>query len=149
MNQIPFPFHKYPTIQDLCLKVVQRFSSVRLRDSRDGQQLGPTGRPRPSEAAFQDEFYRCYWNVVGPGIGISSKWAGTGQGRIDFRIVDPGWGIELLRDGDWLQDHCSRFSQNGSYYSWIQRGLLRDWILLDCRHSYPRTKRTTPFVPHV
>lgn len=148
MDPIPFPFDKYPTVQELCLKVLRRFSSVRLRGSRDCQQLGPSGKPRPPEAVFQDEFYRCYWDELGPGVGISSEWAGTSEGRIDFQIVDPGWGIELLRDGDQLQEHCGRFSQNGSYYSWIQRGLLRDWMVLDCRHTYPRTNCENPPCPN-
>jgi hypothetical protein len=119
-----------------------------LRSSRDGRRLGPSGKPRPPEAAFQDEFYRCYWNEVGPGVGICSEWAGTTEGRIDFHIVEPGWGIELLRDGDRIIDHCKRFHHNGAYYSWIQSSLIKDWLILDCRHSDPRTKCNTPFIPN-
>ncbi|KAL1966120.1 hypothetical protein VTN77DRAFT_4868 [Rasamsonia byssochlamydoides] len=113
LDPIPFPFQKYPTIRDLCF-VLQSFSREMLCNTRDGQRLGPSGQARPPEAVFQDEFYRCYWNEVGPGIGICSEWTGIRQGRIDFQIVDPGWGFELLRDGDRLRDHCSQFSQNGT-----------------------------------
>jgi hypothetical protein len=39
--------------------------------------------------------------------GISSEWSGTWNGRIDFRVVGPAWGIELIRNGDKLKEHCS------------------------------------------
>lgn len=93
----------------------------------------------PPEACFQDEFYRCFWSVLGPGIGVSSEWSGTGKGRIDFHIQEPGWGFELLKDGDRIGQHCDRFDPNGTYYPWIQNDKLKDWLILDCRHTYPRT----------
>lgn len=112
--------------------------------TRDGRRLGPSGQIRPPEAAFQDEFYRSYWIEIGPGVRICSEWTGTEQGRIDFIIVEPGWGIELLRDGNRLRDHYNRFRENGAYYPWIKRGLIKDWLLLDCRHSYPATTCNAP-----
>lgn len=102
VDPIPFPIQKYPTIRELCLKVLQRFSKEIPCNTRDGQRLGPSGQVRPPEAVFQDEFYRCFWNEVGSGVGICSEWTGIRQGRIDFQIIDPGWGVELLRDGDRL-----------------------------------------------
>lgn len=100
---------------------------------------------RPPEASFQDEFYRCFWNEVGSGVRISSEWSDVGQGRIDFHIVEPGWGFELLRDEDRLREHCDRFNPSVAYHPWIQRGQLTDWLILDCRHSYPRTTCRAPF----
>ncbi|KAJ9404574.1 hypothetical protein DTO045G8_7647 [Paecilomyces variotii] len=67
-----------------------------------------------------------------------NEWLGDGDGRIDFRLADVAWGIELLRDGDRLHAHCSRFVNNGSYTPWIQKGWLRNWLIIDCRTSPPR-----------
>jgi hypothetical protein len=44
----------------------------------------------------------------------------------------------LLRDGDRLADHCSRFTDKGSYHRWIAIGLIKDWIILDCSNSHPQ-----------
>lgn len=38
-----------------------------------GQRYGPSGKPRPVEAAFQDEFYRCFRDELGPGAGIIQR----------------------------------------------------------------------------
>lgn len=91
----------------------------------------------PPEAQFQDEWYRAFYSVVGHGVAISSEWSSDGDGRIDFRVKDPAWGFELLRDGDRLSQHCSRFLPQGSYHRWITQGFLTDWIILDCRHTLP------------
>lgn len=106
----------------------------------EGQRFGPSGRVRPPEACFQDEFYRCFWEETQCNVGISSEWSGTGAGRIDFLVHPAGWGFELLRDGDRIREHCERFTVAGAYYSWILQGELKDWLILDCRHSYPQTK---------
>ncbi|KAJ9193317.1 hypothetical protein DTO021D3_8001 [Paecilomyces variotii] len=76
--------------------------------------------------------------VLGFSSNVSSEWLGDGDGRIDFRLADVAWGIELLRDGDRLHAHCSRFVNNGSYTPWIQKGWLRNWLIIDCRTSPPR-----------
>lgn len=101
---------------------------------------GPSGRVRPPEAVFQDVFYQAFWQATRSRIAISSEWTEKGNGRIDFYIVGPSWGFELLRDGDRIEeDHCARFRKHGIYHPWIQAHSLREWIVLDCRHSIPRT----------
>ena len=105
----------------------------------------PVGPATTSRSGFQDEFYRCYCNEVGLRVRICSEWTGLNRGRIDFTIVEPGWGIEMLRDGDRLKGHCNRFRQKGCYYPWIKRGLLKEWLILDCMHSYPQETCKTPF----
>ncbi|KAJ9252589.1 hypothetical protein DTO207G8_4651 [Paecilomyces variotii] len=92
----------------------------------------------PVEACYQDEFYRCLQEVLGFSPNVSSEWLGDGDGRIDFRLADVAWGIELLRDGDRLHAYCLRFVNNGSYTPWIQKGWLRNWLIIDCRTSPPR-----------
>ncbi|KAN0071428.1 hypothetical protein V8E54_010024 [Elaphomyces granulatus] len=134
-NTVSFPHGK----EDFCLRVLKRFSASMLRTTRDGRRIGPSGKLRPPEAAFQAEFYRCCWHEVGP-VGICSEWSGTKDGCIDFLISEPGWGIELLRDGNKITEHCNRFRQHGKYYSWIQQGFLRDWLILDCRHDTHQRK---------
>lgn len=46
-------------------------------------------------------------------------------------------GIELLRDGDRLNEHCQRFAVGGKYARWIEGGWTKDWVVLDCRTTYP------------
>jgi len=118
-----------------------------LRQTRDGQRVGPSGQTRPPEAAFKDEFYRCYCNEVGLQVGICSEWMDQNRGRIDFTIVEPGWGVEILRDGDRLKEHCKQFHEKGRYYPWIKRGLLKEWLILDCMHSPPQDTCNTPLKP--
>jgi hypothetical protein len=141
-----FPYEKYQTVRDLCLAVLRRFSRPILSQARAGRRLGLSGQMRPPETAFRDEFYRAYGDAVGLVGDVWSEWAGTRQGRIDFLIIEPGWGIELLLDGDHLTNQCRlRFHENGAYYRWTTRGLVRDWIILECRHSYPQATCGTLF----
>lgn len=68
---------------------------------------------------------------------LSSVWSTDGDGRIDYRVVNTGWGIELLRDGDRLTEHCNRFKPNGQYYQAIHDGDLVDWLMIDFTHRNP------------
>lgn len=92
---------------------------------------------RPVESTYQDEFYRVAHEVLGYAMNISSEWSSGGNGRIDFRLAQVGWGIELLREGDRLKDHCERFNPGGRYATWIQDGSIQDWLIIDCRTSTP------------
>lgn len=103
-----------------------------------GQKYGVSGKPRPVEAAFQDEFHRCFRDELGPDGGIASERSCPGRGRIDFLAVTPGWGFKLLQDGNGLAEHCKSFERDGIYNQAIQRVIISDWLLLDCRHTVPR-----------
>lgn len=72
------------------------------------------------------------------GMASLANGLGGGSGHIDFRITEPKWGIELLRDGDRLTEHCQRFENSGRYWNWVLNGWIRDWIILDCRHTMPK-----------
>lgn len=100
--------------------------------------MATSARVTAIEAQFQDEWYRAFYSLLGHGVAMSSEWSHCGDGRIDFRIVEPLWGIEFLRDGDRLTEHCNRFGEKGTYYRWISNGFIRDWLILDCRHSNPQ-----------
>lgn len=136
-NPKPFPLEKFPTLIELCDAVLRKFSPKNLLLSLDGR-LATSAKPRPPEAQFQDGWYRAFKSLLGHDVAISSDWSRYGDGRIDFRIVGPGWGVELLRDGDRLAEHCNRFFDKGAYHQWIKNGWVKDWIILDCRHSEPR-----------
>ena len=127
--------------------VLRSFSRSNLLLSREGR-LGASAQVRPTEAQFQDEWYRAFNSLLGHGFAVSSEWSQSEDGRIDFRILGPKWGIELLRDGDRLTEHCNRFLGKGAYHQWIADGSMKDWIILDCRHSCPRKYRMiAPFLP--
>lgn len=74
---------------------------------------------RPVESAFQVEFYRAFTSLVEHGAGLSSEWLYSSEGRIDFLVHGSGWGVEILRDGDRLRNHCNRFRPSGQYGDWI------------------------------
>ena len=130
----PFPIQQFPSPASLCAAVLRNFSRKNLLSS----SFSTSAISRPPEAQFQDEWYRAFYTAVGHGVAISSEWSSDQSGRIDFRVKDPAWGFELLRDGDRLGQHCDRFLAQGSYGRWIAQGFITDWIILDCRHSAPQ-----------
>ncbi|KAL1968108.1 hypothetical protein VTN77DRAFT_2238 [Rasamsonia byssochlamydoides] len=132
---VPFPISQYPSIEKLAKAVFRNFS---LRNLAPITRLSTGALIRPVEALYQDEFYRSLHAVLNFSAKVSSEWSGDGSGRIDFRITDVGWGIELLRDGDRLAEHCERFVGRGKYTQWIQNGWIKDWLIIDCRTSHPR-----------
>jgi hypothetical protein len=136
-SQVPFPLNKFPTIEVLAEAVLRKFSLRSISSAT--QQLGTGAVVRPVEAVYQDEFYRALHQVLGFSTRVSSEWSGGGgRGRIDFRLTDVGWGIELLREGDRLSEHCQRFEENGRYVPWIKNGWITDWLIIDCGISQPR-----------
>jgi hypothetical protein len=131
-----FPDKAFPTIESLCQKVFEHFSSKNLRHCMEGK-LSTAAKLRPVEAQYQDEFYRAFNAVVGRGVPISSEWSQKGNGRVNFWIPQKRWGIELLREHNNVNEHCNRFNKGGRYYPWIEAGMLEDWIIIDCATSLP------------
>lgn len=121
------------TDQDLTafsINVIKLFSHRCLSAPRG---MGASSKQRTMEAQFQDEFYRCCHQYSNGSLISLSKF-GTSSGSIDFYIPRGKWGIALLRDGDRLADHSSRFSGQGAYANMN----FQDYILLDFRTSQPR-----------
>jgi hypothetical protein len=88
------------------------------------------------EAQYQDEFYRCAHVHSGGSVAAFPEF-GTTRGRVDFYMKSKKWAIELLRNGDRLEEHVKRFTQGGKY-----SGLdIDDYVVLDCR-------TTTPAIAH-
>lgn len=52
-----------------------------------------------AQACFQDEFYRYSWGVL-PRRSKQQLWS---------FLPGLAWGIEILRDGDRLREHCAHF----------------------------------------
>lgn len=132
-----FPIAEFPSLPVFCLEILKKFSRSRLTASAQGR-LGAGSQQRPVESQYQREFFCGFDCLLGPGHGISSEWSGGHSGRIDFRIIEPKWGIELLRDGDRLTEHCQRFENGGRYWNGVSNGWILDWIILDCRHTMPK-----------
>jgi hypothetical protein len=138
MDPRPFPHQRFPHLRDLCMAVLKCFSKKSLLLSSAERQL-TIAAPRPLEAQYQDEFYRAFTSLLGTGVGISSEWSRESRARVDFRILGPKWGVELLRDGteDTVEEHYERFLPDGKYHKWISDGLITEWLVIDCRRSTP------------
>ena len=54
-----------------------------------------------------------------------------------FFISSVGWGIELLRDGDRIDGHVSRFQEGGAYHPWLASGDMKEFVILDCCKTIP------------
>lgn len=76
------------------------------------------------------------------GVTISSEWSRHGAGHIDVWIPYQGWSIELLRDHSRVTEHCERFKPGGRYYPWVEKGLLKDWIIIDCATTIPAESKS-------
>jgi hypothetical protein len=128
LDTVPF---ECSSILELALRVIAGFSPSSLSNER---KIGPACVQRPPEAQYQDEFYRsCY--AYSKGLLRTFPEFGTKKGRVDFYIPFKKWGVELLRDGDRLQEHSSRFSDEGVYGTDLE---LSEYIILDCRKTRPK-----------
>ena len=126
MDPQPFPDNQFPQLAELCIAVFKSFSkkSLLLSSAERGPKIAAT---RTVESQYQDEFYRAFASLLGNGVGISSEWSRSKEssnskgGRIDFRILGPKWGVELLRDGtkNTVDEHYKRFLPNGKYHKLI------------------------------
>ncbi|KAJ5893262.1 hypothetical protein N7495_004953 [Penicillium taxi] len=134
-NKLDFPIWRFPDIGCLAREVLAQFSP---RNISSAIRMGYAAMARPFEASYQDEFYRASHQVLGYAMNVTSEWSSGGRGRIDFRFAQIGWGVELIREGDRLKEHCSRFAPGGTYAPWISTGLLTQWLIIDCRTSWPK-----------
>jgi len=132
-NEIP-----YETVLQLAIAVIGKFNPSQLSDPE--RRVGDSSTACPPEAQYQQEFYRAFVDVVGPAY-TSPEYGterGARKGRIDFFIRSKKWGIELLRDGSNLQEHNSRFGEEGAYGMWIPSNTMVDYLILDFRSNRPQ-----------
>ena len=119
------------SLLELVINVIRLFSPSHLSTER---RLGPGCIQRPPEAQYQDELYRCC-HAFSEGSLLTLPEFGMAKGRVDFYVPAKHWGIELLRDGNWLASHWGRFSHGGPYTESLP---LTDYIIVDCRTTRPR-----------
>jgi hypothetical protein len=137
---------EFPSVLDLSIAAIKKFKRSQLFFPI--RRIGPSPAPlhvvspAPPEAQYPDEFYRALIAVNKGNTPISPEFASAQGakvvGRIDFMIPSVRWGIEIIRDGDRLREHNSRFQEGGAYHPWVQAGDMADYILLDFRRSTPR-----------
>ncbi|KAL4937462.1 hypothetical protein BDV06DRAFT_215887 [Aspergillus oleicola] len=135
---------RFTRLDDLCLAVLGKFSTINLRQAAEGKKISTAAKYTPIEAQYQDEFYRSFNLLAGRGVPICSDWSRIRDGRVDFYIPEKKWAIELLRDHDRVYEHVSRFKAGGSYHSWIEDGMIDDWIIIDCATSPPASEYSEP-----
>jgi hypothetical protein len=117
--------------------IASRFTPSQL-DQLD-RRVGSASH-RPPDAQYQEECYRCIHNLTEGNVQISPEYAaaaGSRPGRIDFFIPSKKWGIELTRDGGKLDEHATRFANDGAYEEWLRSSNMVDYVLLDFRSQKP------------
>ncbi|KAJ7209734.1 hypothetical protein GGX14DRAFT_452922 [Mycena pura] len=130
------------TLVQFVIAVVKHFSAKALREPECHHNSIP-------ETQYQNELCRAAWKVTGGhGIWLSHEYGtsspagriwlsheyGTSSpaGRIDFYVRDlHNWGIEVLRQGDRIEEHLRRFSPGGAYHTSIQKGTMKECGILD------------------
>jgi len=122
------------TLRDFVVAICHKMSPVNFH----ARQVGAAYIQRTPEAQYGDEFYRACMDHTEGSIITPSEWINQ-EGRIDFYLPSRRWGIEILRDGNEIQDNNNRFTY-GAYSKWIVGGEMEDYILLDFRQNVPRAK---------
>ena len=138
-----------PTLLDMSIEVIRAFQPSQL--SSPLRRVGVSGAVRPSETAYQDEFYRSIFTITKGCVRISSEFSlarGARLGRINFFIPSAKWGIELVCDGNNLKEHSSRFHAQGPYGPWLKSSDISDYIILDFRTIRPKKAHKRKFSFH-
>ncbi|PWY72095.1 hypothetical protein BO83DRAFT_446512 [Aspergillus eucalypticola CBS 122712] len=104
---------RFTYLTQLCMEILPEFSRMNLKHSTTSKILSTAAQPRFVEAQYQDEFYRSFCKLAGRGVPISTEWARTNSGRVDFFIPEKKWAVELLRAYDRVDDHIRRFQKGG------------------------------------
>ncbi|KAJ2926641.1 hypothetical protein H1R20_g10452, partial [Candolleomyces eurysporus] len=120
-------------IFDFVLNVFKEFSPRSMqRSPRYG--YGMVRQSDEPKAQIHDEFYRCC-HIHAHGIVQNYSRLGTQGGRVDFFIPGKWWAIELLREGDDVEEHYSRFIEDEGLDEWPIHADVSRFILLDCRYE--------------
>ena len=115
-----------PNLLEFVIQVIKCFSPLNLSYPRI---IGPYYFQTLPEAQYQDEFYRCCYDLT-TGVLTTLSEFGTADGRIDFYIPSKKWAVELLCDGQLLKQHNNRFSCTGQYGMTLD---IDEYIVLDFR----------------
>lgn len=134
-STVSFPIEKYPNIETLAEAALRNLSSTNLSSTT---RFGTGAVFLPVETAYHDDFYRALRTFLGNSTNLSSEWSADWNGRTDFRLPDVGWGIDLVREGNRLEERCQSYTAGGRYAHLFKKGLLKDWLIIDCRTSHPK-----------
>ncbi|TFK59163.1 hypothetical protein BDN72DRAFT_640661 [Pluteus cervinus] len=89
------------------------------------------------QRAIYDEFYRCCCvHAKGP-IVTPPEFGSRTESRVDLFIPQKRWGVQLLYNGDHLDEYASSFSTSGEYGAWIKSERGGDYIILNFCHEVP------------
>ncbi|OCB91863.1 hypothetical protein A7U60_g858 [Sanghuangporus baumii] len=108
-SESPIPLQT--NLLEFVLGIIHLFEPAILSEER---RIGPACIQRPPEAQYQDEFYRCSFKHP-CGSYLSFPEFGTVKGQANFYVPSKKWGIELLRDGNQLEEHSGLFSPTGAF----------------------------------
>lgn len=121
------------------VEVISRYCPANLANN---QRVGPGCIQRPSEAMYQDEFYRCSHDRSNGSIMIFPEF-GIGNGRADLYFPTKKWGVEILRNGYQFDQHAGRFSQPELYAGSFP---FVDYIVLDFVDRRPVVARPGKYI---
>ncbi|KAJ7224066.1 hypothetical protein GGX14DRAFT_556954 [Mycena pura] len=116
-------------LEEFIIEVVRNLSSDALALAHR-HTSGPLGTPSILEAQWQNEVYRCAYKVTGgSGMWFSPEF-GTpktaANGRIDFYVGTKKWGMEILREGDGMDEHVV---PGAAYHKWITTGAITEYVI--------------------
>ena len=108
------------SLLEFVIQVVKRFSLLSLSYPRI---VGPYYFQTLPEAQYHDEFYRCCYDLTTGSLTTLSEFS-TADRRVDFYIPSKKWGVELLRDGQLLEQHRD---SNRFFLHWSVWNDSRHW----------------------
>ena len=124
---------EFDSVELLVIASLKRFNSLQLREPRRSNRH-TAGEPFfPLEDQFQKEIYRIIFGfniLLSPEYRIHRR-GSTKYGRVDFKVGELNWAIEMVRQGDDLEGHLRRFLTGGSYYPEVRAGLITEWCILN------------------
>lgn len=125
---------------DLAINSIRAFIPRNISDPPRAE----TGQKFPLEDQFQKEFYRAFYSITKGNALVSPEYIakeGKGGGTIDFLVPLKGWGFELVRSRNRIQEHMERFYPGGKYYRLIESSTMKEYVVLNFTTSTPRKAR--------
>jgi len=129
-------------LANLIRKSVSSMSALRLLQSSLGREF-------PKEAAFQQLFNEAMTMQLPPHVAVcpelntfATNLSGEVQtGELDF-LIDGGefqWAVELLVNGDKINEHVARFDASNGKYRKVGHS---EYIIIDCKRARTRSVET-------
>ncbi|KAJ7212226.1 hypothetical protein GGX14DRAFT_448073 [Mycena pura] len=148
--EFPSPFHR-SRVSFLLVGDTDPSAEIEAMTLEQAERhaAGSQGKPSVPEAHWHNEIYRGAWQVTGGrGLWMSPEFdSATKSGRIGFFITgSKRWGMEVLHEGDRIDEHLDRFLPGGAYHDWVAKGIMKQYVVLDFRtQSEPREKMPSTF----